>query len=51
MVVYGDSRLVIDFANRRAKPGKAELFLLMRRVLAMRKQLRGVRVTFRHVTR
>ena len=32
ILVYGDSRLVIDFANRKARPGLANLFLNVRRV-------------------
>ena len=50
VVIFGDSRLVIDFANRAAKPGKASLFLLMREVATLKRQL-GVKVLFRHVLR
>ena len=30
VMVLGDSRLVIDFATRKARPGKASLFLKVR---------------------
>ena len=51
IVVFGDSRLVVDFANRVAKPGKSQLFLAVREIEKLRRQLRGVRITFRHVLR
>jgi ribonuclease HI len=30
LMVLGDSRLVVDFATRKARPGKASLFLKVR---------------------
>jgi len=51
VVLHGDSRLVVDFANRRAKPGKAELFLTMRRVASVKKRMRGVRWAIWYVKR
>jgi ribonuclease HI len=35
LMVLGDSRLVIDFATRRARPGKASLFLKVREIQSL----------------
>lgn len=32
ILIYGDSQLIIDFANRKSRPGLAHLFLKIRRV-------------------
>ena len=50
LVVYGDSRLAIDFANRVCRPGKAELYVAMQRVAEIRRRL-PFKVLFRHVER
>jgi ribonuclease HI len=54
VIVVGDSRLVLDFATRKARPGKASLFLKVRGVQDLVKRIRkrwGCRVQFRHVGR
>ena len=53
-MVLGDSRMVIDFATRKARPGKASLFLKVRDVQQLVKRLRYEKrkvVRFRHVGR
>ncbi len=35
MVVYGVSKLVVDFCTRAARPNKAELFLAVREIQAI----------------
>jgi hypothetical protein len=32
ILIVGDSQLIIDFASRRSRPGKASLFLALRRI-------------------
>ena len=54
VMVLGDSRLVLDFATRKARPGKATLFLKVRELQALVKHLRWKQhcvVKFRHVGR
>ncbi len=54
VMVLGDSRLVVDFATRKARPGKASLFLKVRDLQQLVKRLKGERrciVRFRHVGR
>lgn len=50
VVVLGDSQLVVDFCNRRARPSVGDLYEAMQRVHALRKVL-PCRVFFRHVPR
>lgn len=57
VLVLGDSRLVIDFCTRRARPGVDALFVGVRLVQRLRRELRGsghggpVEVVFGHVPR
>ncbi len=54
VMVLGYSRLVVDFAARKARPGKASLFLKVRELQARVKKLRAEKpcaVHFRHVGR
>ncbi len=50
MVVRGDSKLIIDFCNKAARPGQQHLYLAMHTVRELAKQL-GARVLYRHVPR
>ncbi len=53
-MVLGDSRLVIDFATRRARLGKASLFLKVREIQSLVKQIRYGKkcsVRFKHIGR
>lgn len=46
--------MIIDFANRKARPGKAELFINTREVQAIARAIKvewGVQVVFRHIRR
>lgn len=46
--------MIIDFANRKAKPGKAELFIATREVQSLARAMRkewDLTVVFRHVKR
>ena len=37
--MYSGSRLIINFANQAFRPGKEELWIVMRRIMALRKRL------------
>lgn len=50
IVIFGDSQLVINFCNRRARPSVGDLYEAMQRVHGLRKDLQ-TRVFFRHVPR
>jgi hypothetical protein len=53
-LVYGDSQLIIDFANRKSKPGLAHLFLKVRRIQELCRKLKKehkLTIGFRHVKR
>ena len=50
VLVLGDSELTIDFCTRKASPGKPELFRGLKRINALRREVRGA-VVFRHIRR
>ena len=50
VVVRGDSKLVIDFCNKSARPGEQHLYLAMHTVRELASQL-GARVVYRHKPR
>jgi hypothetical protein len=50
IIIRGDSKLILDFCNRLARPGQQHLYLAMAEIHDKRRQLRG-KVIFRHVGR
>lgn len=50
IVIYGDSQLVINFCNRRARPSVNELYSAMQEIQRLRKDITRP-VFFRHVPR
>lgn len=50
VVVYGDSQLVVNFCNRRARPSVGELYASVQEIMRHRRCI-GTPVFFRHVPR
>jgi ribonuclease HI len=50
IVIYGDSQLIINFCNRKARPSVGDLYAAIQEVERHKKTL-GVPVFFRHVPR